>query len=42
MKSFLFQLTQLLIVLHEQDDINIMSTYLMQNPQLFWSCVEKL
>jgi len=42
MKSFLLQLTQLLVVLYEQDDINIMSTFLMQNPQLFWGCVEKL
>jgi hypothetical protein len=42
MKSFLFQLTQLLIALTENGDITILSTYLMQNPQEFWGCVEKL
>jgi len=42
MKSFLFQLTQLLLALNEFGDILILSTYLMQNPNEFWGCVEKL
>jgi proton translocating ATP synthase F1 alpha subunit len=41
MKSFLFQLTQLLVALNEFGDILILSTYLMQNPCEFWGCVEK-
>lgn len=40
MKTFLNQLTNLLTALNEHGDLIILTTYLIQNPQEFWGCIE--